>query len=224
MDYLKFRWRAVRPVVLARLAYWLVRLIGSSLRVRREGMEKSDGYPARIYCGWHGRSLIFANEFRGRGFNVIISNSNDGDLQASVFTRLGYKIIRGSSARGGERALVEAIRALRRDESLAMTPDGPRGPSGVLQPGVVFMAKKSGAVLVPVGISATPRMLAKSWDKYMVPCPFGRAELIFGEPIKVDADASDEAVEAVRRLLESEIHRLEKETELRCGYGSSDRP
>ena len=152
----------------------------------------------------------------------MISNSNDGDLQASVFTRLGYKIIRGSSARGGERALVEAIRALKRGESLAMTPDGPRGPSGVLQPGVIFMAKKSGAVLIPVGISATPRRLANSWDHYMVPRPFGRAELIFGDPISVPPDADDEVVEASRRLLETEIHRLEAEAERRCGHSVGD--
>ena len=220
MDSLKVRWRAIRPKVLSRLAYKFVRFIGSSLRVQREGFERSEEAPARIYCGWHGRSLIFANEFRNRGYYVVISNSNDGDLQNSIFQQLGYKTIRGSSARGGERVLVEAIRALKAGNSLAMTPDGPRGPSGVLQPGVVFMAKKSGAVLVPVGISAGPRMLAKSWDRYMVPIPLGKAVLIFGDPISVAPNASDEEVEAARLRLEQEIHRLEGEAERRCGHAT----
>lgn len=221
MDRLKEKWRAMRPRALARVAYWFVRGVASSLRVRKEGYEKSSGHPARIYCGWHGRSLIFANTFRNLGFAVIISHSNDGDLQTSIFQRLGYFIIRGSSARGGERALVEAIRALRAGKSLAMTPDGPRGPSGVLQPGVILMAKKSGAALVPVGISCRPRLLAKSWDRYLVPIAFGRAEMIFGDPIFVEPDANDDVIAAKRLELEREIHRLEAEAERRCGYGAT---
>ncbi|MGC5340985.1 DUF374 domain-containing protein, partial [Escherichia coli] len=77
-------------------------------------------------------------------------------MQNRVFTHLGFKVIRGRTGRGGVRAAVEAIKTLRSGATMAMTPDGPRGPSAVLQDGVIFMAQKSGAALVPVGISARP--------------------------------------------------------------------
>lgn len=92
---------------------------------------------------------------------------------------------------------------------MAMTPDGPRGPSGVVQGGVMLMAHKSGAGLVPVGISAKKAFYAKSWDKYMLPYPFSKARMIFGEPMFVPENATDEEVEAIRLKFEQEIHRLQ---------------
>ena len=196
-------------------AYSLVRTIATLQRIRVEGF---DDRGTNVYCGWHGRSFLFANHFRKRGIGVIISNSNDGDIQAAIFKRLKFRVMRGSSGRGGERALVEAIRTLKAGHSMAMTPDGPRGPSHVVQPGVVMMAKKTGAGLVPVGIAASRRKLMRSWDTYMLPLPFGRAEMIFGEPIYVGKDATEEEQEAARLKLEQEMTRLEIEAEKRCGH------
>ena len=99
-----------------------------------------------------------------------------------------------------------------------MTPDGPRGPSGVVQGGVMLMAQKSGAGLIPVGISARPRIVAKSWDKYIIPLPFSKILMIFGEPIYVPLKATEEEIEAVRLQLESEIHRLEQLAESELGF------
>ena len=101
---------------------------------------------------------------------------------------------------------------------MAITPDGPRGPSKIVQGGVMAMARKSGAYLVPCGVSARPRVLAKSWDRYMVPLPFSRCLMNFGDPLKVPPNATDEEVEAVRLKLESEITRLEMEAERMMGY------
>lgn len=215
MEKLKDRWRIVRPHVITGLAYWVLRTICATLRVRTRGFEKIQG--AAIYCGWHGRSMIYANHFRGKGLWVIISQSRDGEMQAGIFRRLGYQIIRGSTGRGGVRAAVEAIRALREGGSLAMTPDGPRGPSHVVQGGVMLMAQKSGAALVPVGVAANPRFLAKSWDRYMVPMPFGKGLIVAGDPIFVPAGASEAEIETLRQRLEDEINRLEVETERELG-------
>ncbi len=202
-------------------AYGLVRTLGALQTTTIVGLAKSETDPISIYCGWHGRSLLFANYFRRKSIGVIISNSNDGDIQAAIFRRLRYKVIRGSSGRGGERALVEAIRALKAGHSLAMTPDGPRGPSHELQPGVVMMARKTGAALVPVGISCSRRKLMRSWDRYMLPLPFGKARLIFGEPIHVAPNATDAEMESARLQLQSEINRLETEAERVCGHGAT---
>src|SRR5688572_9644726 len=110
-------------------------------------------YSKSILCGWHGRSFAFANHFRGKGLWVIISQSRDGEMQSRIFGKLGFNIIRGSTVRGGVRALVDSIRVLKYGGTMAMTPDGPRGPNGVVQAGVMAMAQKSGAALVPGGFS-----------------------------------------------------------------------
>ena len=204
-----------KPIWLWKILYGLVRGIGSTLRIKVENEDKWTREKSCIFCGFHGRSFIFSQYYRNRGWWVIISNSNDGDMQTYLFGRLGFPAIRGSTGRGGVRAAVEAIRVLKQGGSMAMTPDGPRGPAGVVQGGVMMMALKSGAALVPVGISARPCIRVNSWDKFLVPLPFSKAVMIFGEPIHVPKGADEETVELLRIELEQEIHRLEKEADAR---------
>jgi lysophospholipid acyltransferase (LPLAT)-like uncharacterized protein len=192
------------------LAVNWVRLIGGSLRLEVSGWEQYATDDSKlIFCGWHGKSLIFASYFRKRGYWVIISNSNDGDIQNEVFTRMGYQTIRGSTGRGGVRAALQGVKALKAGGTMAITPDGPRGPSGQVQGGVMLMAQKSGAALVPVGLSAKRAIYVKSWDKYMLPAPFSAARMVFGEPLLIPDDADEATVEEIRMKLESEINRLE---------------
>jgi len=214
MDCVKDQWRLWRPDVLSGIAFFVLRLIGMTLRVKTKGAEKFENCGSLIFCGFHGRSFVFANYFRKRGYWVIISQSRDGELQNRVFSKLGFQVIRGSTGRGGVRAAVEAIRALKGGSIMAMTPDGPRGPSGVVQGGVMLMAHKSGAALVPVGISAYPRYLARSWDRYLVPFPFARAAVIFGDPVVVPASSTPEEVEEIRVRFEQTLHEIEREAEI----------
>ncbi len=204
-----------KPIWLWKTIYAVVRGIGMSLRIKVEGEERWKGKGAMIFSGFHGRSFIFSQRYRNQGWWVIISNSNDGDMQTYLFGRLGFPAIRGSTNRGGVRAAVEAIRTLKSGNSMAMTPDGPKGPSGVVQGGVMTMAVKSGAGLVPVGISARPSFRVKSWDRYLIPLPFARAIVIFGDPIYVAKHATEAEIEAARLKLETEIHRLESEADRR---------
>lgn len=212
-------WRRVRPVVLSRLAYILVRAFGATFRIKvlnYEAIEKLEG--GKILCGWHGRSMIASIFFRKKGFWVIISKSKDGEIQTHVFENLGFNIIRGSTGRGGERALIESIRELRKGATMAITPDGPRGPNKVVQGGVMLMAKKADSWLVPCGVSARPRFLAKSWDRYMIPLPFAKCLMNFGTPVKVPADATDDQIEQIRLTFQTEITRLEEEAERMMGF------
>jgi len=142
---------------------------------------------------------------------VIISQSRDGEIQTRIFKKLGYNIIRGSTGRGGVRALIESIRELKKGASMAITVDGPRGPSGVVQDGVLMMAQKSGCALIPVGTYAKPAWFAPTWDRYMVPLPFSRAVFLFGDAIYVQANASSEEVAELKKKLETEIHRVQTE-------------
>ena len=203
----------IKKRLLARVAICLIRGVSTTLRLKVEGWEQyADSDDKLIFCGWHGKSFIFANQFRKRGYWVIISNSNDGDVQDMVFRALGFKTIRGSTGqdRGGIKAALQGIQSLKEGGTMAITPDGPRGPSKVVQGGVMLMARKSGAKLVPVGISAKRAWYAGSWDSYMFPMPFSKARMIFGAPIVVPLKGSDDEVESIRLAFEREIERLDQ--------------
>lgn len=210
-------WHRIRPKVFASILLQFVRAIGATIRVRSIGFDKLEPGKSYIFCGYHGRSFLAAHQWRGRGYWVLISQSNDGEIQNAIFTGLGFHSIRGSTGRGGERALVESIRKLREGAIMAMTPDGPRGPSGEVQGGVLVMAQKSGAALVPVGVGSWPRWHAKSWDRYIVPKPFARGALVYGEPIEVPAGASPDEIEAIRLRLQEAIHQTEARADVEVG-------
>lgn len=215
---MKAWWRRVRPYVLSNLVYAIARCIGMTLRIEAIGWDAVKDLPVgRIYTGWHGRSFIPANFFKGRGVWAIISHSRDGEMQTRIFSRFGFRVIRGSSGRGGERALVESIRVLRNGEEMAITPDGPRGPAGVVQGGVMLMAKKTGAALVPVGSSSRRGRYVPTWDRYLVPGFFSRAVFMFGEPIYVPKDATDDEVEALRLRVEAAIGEIQARAEAHVG-------
>jgi len=212
---LKDRWRVVRPEILSGLLFTVCRVLGRTLRLEVANYEEPQ--EPTIFFGWHGRSLLFANHFRNRGYWVIISQSRDGEMQTRIFQRLGFRVIRGSTGRGGVRAAVEAIRHLRKGGVMAMTPDGPRGPSQKIQDGILLMAQKSGAALVPVGLSANPRKIASSWDKYLVPMPFSKGAIVFGEKTYIRADATEDEVNEIRARLEEECNLLQDDAERKVG-------
>lgn len=220
---MKTWWKENQPSVMGSLVAPIAVALGKSLRLHIEGMDETFAIPGgKIYLLWHGRTIVPGYTFGKKGLWVIISHSNDGDIQTKVLSRLGYQVIRGSTGRGGERALVESIRCLKSGGSMAITPDGPRGPSGVVQGGVMTMAKKARVPLIPVGISAGPRKLIRAWDQHLVPYPFARAEIIGGKPIYIPPEANADEVEAIRLLVQSELHRLQNEAELRLGFKVSD--
>jgi hypothetical protein len=214
-------WGDFRPILLAYLIYPVVRAVCLTLRVKVVNREGLDG-DGKIACMWHGRTVLPAFGKFWSGYSVIISHSRDGEMQARIYKKLGFNIIRGSTGRGGARAAVESIRVLRNGGRMAITPDGPKGPPGVVQEGVVYLAKKAGVPLIPLGISARPRLLAKSWDRFLVPAPFGKATIIVGDPISISRDATHEEEEAVRAKLESEMRRLENEAERAMGFPPCD--
>lgn len=204
-------WRNVRRKILPPIAYALARLLGATIKITVEGYEPYAAHDkGQIFVGWHGRTFVPAMFFRGRSVWTIISQSHDGDMQNKLFTWLGFKIIRGSTGRGGAKAAAESIRTLKKGATMAFTPDGPRGPSGVVQGGVMLMAKKSGATLVPVGVAANKCWHLPTWDRYMFPKPFARCIMVFGEPIHIEKNANDEEVECARKKLEEETHKMQR--------------
>ncbi len=212
-------WRGVRPYILAPIIYGIISTLLATLRLEVQGYDRYKSLDrSYIFAGWHGRVVFGAKLFRGLGLWTLISHSRDGEMQNRIFTKFGFKTIRGSTGRGGAKALIESIKVLKNGGSMTFPPDGPRGPSGVVQPGIMQMAKKTGALLVPAGVSANRRWLFSSWDRYLIPKPFAHGIMIFGDPIAVPADSTDEQLEQIRQQFESELHRLETEAEAHFGF------
>ncbi len=210
------------------LIYALARLIAITLRLRVVGEERvrafQDAGRGVILVTWHGRTLIPITRFRGRGYWAVISTSRDGEYQDRIFRRLGWRTVRGStSARGAVRSAIALCRHLRAGATLAFTPDGPRGPRGRVQPGAIFLARKSGCPIIPAGVSACPRVLAPTWDRYLLPGLFARAALIYGEPIFIPADADDEELRAWAERVGAAIDALEAEAERTVGASGAGR-
>lgn len=207
-------WRQSRPRLLSGVAFAIVRGIGRTLKIEVRGEENLPTGVSVIYSGWHGKSFIPAQVFYKKGVWALFSLSNDGELQSRIFRRLGFQILRGSTGASGPRAILSAVKVLKQPGTeMAITPDGPRGPAGVVQGGVVLMAQRSGAALVPVGSAAQRAWRAKSWDRYMFPKPFSKALMLFGEPLYVPAKPTDEEFEAARLELERRIRQLDDQAE-----------
>ncbi len=219
MDFVKAWWVEHRPAILGKIVAPIAVALGRSLRLKIEGIEETMAIPGgKIYLLWHGRTIVPGYTFGKKHLWVMISHSQDGEIQNKVLSRLGYQVIRGSTARGGERALIESIRCLKSGGVMAITPDGPRGPSGIVQHGVMVMARKARVPLIPVGISASPRKLFRAWDQHMLPYPFSKALILGGKPIYIPPEANEEELESIRLLVQAEMHRLQNEAEKRLGY------
>ncbi len=193
--------------------YRVVAALGATLRWRTEGLEHLDAIAASgrqpIMAFWHGRILPATYFFRRRGIVVITSENFDGEWIAGIIERFGYGTARGSTSRGGRRALLRLVREMQAGKPAAFTVDGPRGPARVAQPGAVWLAKATGNPVVPFHIEANRHWTARSWDRTQVPKPFATVSLAMGEPIDVPPDAGETELEAARQLLEDRLRALE---------------
>lgn len=161
-----------------------------------------------IYAFWHGRQLLLFHAHRNSGVVIPASESRDGEIQAGILKRFGFDVVRGSSKRKGDRALLGLVDGLRKGKSIALAVDGPRGPVYEVKQGVTYLAGKLGKPIVPVITSAKRYwILDKIWDKYLLPAPFTRGVVLYGEPIYVNG-ISGEELEAKRKELEAMLNRL----------------
>lgn len=186
-----------------RLGSVVLRLLAATWRIRVQHAERMDEFrrSGRPYIAifWHGRMLPLLWWHRDRGVAILISEHGDGEIIAQVARSLGYALVRGSSTRGGERALLELIRAASSGSALAITPDGPRGPAESFAPGALLVSHRSGVPLLPVAASASRAWRLRSWDRFLIPKPFARVTIAYGVPETVAADsARDAAAQAPR--------------------------
>lgn len=161
-----------------------------------------------IYAFWHGRQFLLFHSHRNTGIVIPASESRDGEIQARILKYFGFDVVRGSSKRKGDRALLGLVDALRKGKSLALAVDGPRGPIYEAKQGVTYMAGKLNKPIVPVMTGAKRFwLLEKIWDKYLLPKPFTRGVIMYGEAIVVNGISEDE-LEMKRKELEAALNRL----------------
>jgi len=167
----------------------------------------SGGTPV-VLAFWHGRMLYFLHLYHRQRFTILVSRSRDGECVSRILQRFGVHVTRGSSSRGGAQALLEIARQVHRGYHAALTPDGPRGPRYEVQPGVVALAQQTGATILPVTYSARWKKVLRSWDCFLVPLPFSRVVVIYGEPISVPAGASPAVFQAKRQEVEVRLRQI----------------
>lgn len=197
-----------------RLLSWLLRGLFGTLRpeyVQRQLEQQAQGGRQPIlFAFWHGRMLYFMKlyEYLGARVTVLVSQSRDGELVAQLLSCFGFRTTRGSTSRGGARGLLTVVNKVRSGMHACFTPDGPRGPRFQVQPGLVMVAKRTGAPILPMTFGAQWKRVLASWDAFLLPLPFSRVVVVYGEPIYVPADASAADLEAKRREVEASLRRI----------------
>lgn len=201
------------PSLVAATAGPLFSLLARTWRIQTSGelawRALADAGSPYVIVSWHDALLPLLWQHRRRGITIVVSEALDGRYLAACARRLGYREAWGSSSRGGIRALLAAVRALRAGGAAAFTPDGPRGPRRVLKPGALLAAQRGMAHLVPMHAGASRRWILGSWDRMLVPKPFARVRIAYGSPFLVAAGA--EGLAAARDRVLTELAHLVRE-------------
>ena len=204
------------------LVFALVRVVSATLRYRwidRSGHFDDGPAGPTIYCAWHNRLALCLVLYFGYvkkrnttpGMAALVSASKDGGFLAGILECFGVQPVRGSTSRRGPQALLELTSWAERGWDLAITPDGPRGPRYVVQEGVISLAQVTGLPIVPAASCVKWKLQAKSWDRFQIPLPFSRSDMVFGKPIRVPRDASDAQREALRQELERTLKEISQD-------------
>lgn len=183
------------------LGAFLLRCFSLTIRKSRHGEFPTEPV---VFILWHRDQipLIFLN--RNRDVGVLVSKSKDGELIAGPISKLGFVPIRGSSSRGGSKAMRDLIRHLETN-SIAITPDGPKGPAHIIKDGALMTAYLTGRAIVPVAIDVSREWTFNSWDKFRFPKPFSHIRQIFGMKIFID---KKEDIPEIKERLAAEMGRL----------------
>ncbi len=199
----------------------LARVVAGTIRYHyrdRSGFLDGRAGPA-IYCVWHNRLALCMKIYHDHvmprnqtaGLAAMVSASKDGAFLAGILECFKVQPVRGSSSRRGPQALLELTTWAERGYDLAITPDGPRGPCYVVQEGVMSLAQVTGLPILPASYDLNWKLRCGSWDRFQIPLPFARCEVVIERPIRVPRQASDAEREGLRRQLEETLKGITKD-------------
>jgi lysophospholipid acyltransferase (LPLAT)-like uncharacterized protein len=195
--------------------FCLLQVWARTLRYQIDDRAGIVGRPVKEnYIGalWHNRLLMLPIVLRrflpNRHGAALISASRDGDLLTDAIRRFGFDVVRGSSSKMGASALLQLGQVLSGGRDVVITPDGPRGPAYELGPGIIFLAQKTGAALIPINIEYSSCWRFKSWDRFILPRPFSRLRVILGAPYRVAETSTAQEFEAERLRFQNTLMAL----------------
>ncbi len=198
--------RKLEKRIIPSLAYYLIKAANFSYKLEVEGWEQVKGMldqqESLVFSCWHGNLWVPSYFLRDLKIYALASLSRDGSYISEVLVRLGWETVRGSSSKGASRSLLKLYRKLKKGGSAAITPDGPTGPLHQVKPGIIFLQEKAGSLLVPIGVESRWKKNFSSWDQFLLPLPFSKTALVFGEPFSFEADLE---MEAKQKILEKKM-------------------
>lgn len=208
--------KIIAALFLGPLIYYAIRILRMTMRITIIGGEIPQAYHDRgeglIGVFWHSRLLLPIFGYRGRGAHILISNHGDGEMIASVMRRFGQSLVRNSSSKGGKEALKEMMCLAKESHDILITPDGPRGPAEVLKGGVATLACLTGRPVITMASSCSRMKRIASWDRFLLPYPFSRGVIVWGEML---SRREGEKPETFRQRIEVA---LKETTSLADGY------
>ena len=181
-------------------------------RVQHRGIRNFEQFYERgrpvVFVLWHGRLLPCTYFNRHQRLVTLVSQHRDGEYISRIVEGWGYTTVRGSSSRRSAGALRELVRHVRAGRSLAITPDGPRGPREVMKPGALLAAQLSGAPIIPAAGGASRAWWFEGWDRFMIPQPFSRVRIAYGEPVHVPREAGEKELEEISAVVQARLGEL----------------
>jgi len=208
------------------VGYAYIRLLKATMRLEYRNQEilqrarEQDGQ--YILTFWHSRFVLMPYCYPDRKLVVLHSQHRDAQLLVSIMKRFGLAQAWGSTTRGGAGGVRSILRKVREGYDVGMTPDGPRGPRRRIQPGVIAIARFTGKPIIPVAFSARPMRRLGSWDRTLLPYPFGAGLFVYGEPLRVPRDADDATQERLRLELESRLDEMTDAADREFGIPPED--
>ncbi len=172
----------VRPMLMGLASTWRTEVV----HLERWEEARTAGKP-RVFMLWHETILPLLWHHRGLAAAIVVSDNRDGQYLADFAEAVGYRSVHGSSSKGAARALIGAVRELEAGFAVAFTPDGPRGPRREMKPGFVAAAQRANAIIIPLWAEADRAWRLNSWDKFLIPKPFARVAIFYGQPFTVGA-------------------------------------
>jgi lysophospholipid acyltransferase (LPLAT)-like uncharacterized protein len=206
----------IKTYLLKKLAKLMIETIVCSSRVTISGREHVDELLDKnlplIFIFWHRHILFVIHQFKDIGARPLISLSSDGELVAAVAEEFGMKPIRGSSSKGGARAFLNMVRSVQKENArVLITADGPKGPARRIKAGTVQLAAKTNAFVIPISWSGSRvKILERSWDRFLVPLPFGRIHFAYGQPLKITTGGDEASLQQAADMLAEKLDQLEE--------------
>ena len=204
----------IAPYV-GRFIFWLLMRTVRVRAINRKHREWQYSHREKtgIYCFWHGNMLVPYHAHHNQGVHIVISRHRDGELISRVVERGGYLPVRGSSTRGGMRAMKELLRLAGEGDIIAFTPDGPRGPARKFKDGPVYLSRTAGVPIYLIGVGFSKCRRMKDWSGLKVPRPFSTVSISYIGPYQVPPDAGKEELEQWKEKLSEELDKADAEAE-----------